>query len=111
MLEARGSESRHVAKCDKHPESDLDLFCLDHKTLCCTKCKVIEHINCNEVVNISELLDKTSGDDNSLKLDGLKIILNEFIRIQAVCDTLKSDLESQASGIIKKNPNEIVWIE
>ena len=100
MPDFRRSKPIHAAKCDKHPDSDLNIFCHDHRTVCCAKCKVLEHRSCGKTEKISELSDKQNKDDNSLKLESLKVILNEFIRIQAVSDTLKSDLESQSSDII-----------
>lgn len=93
---------RYAVKCDKHPDSDLNIFCCDHKSVCCAKCKVLEHRSCNKTVKIKEFSDKQDSGNNSLKLYSLKCILNEFKRMLTECDTLKSDLESQGSDIIKK---------
>ena len=100
MPEKKRNKPKYAAKCDKHPDSDLNIFCPYHRTVCCAKCKVLEHRSCGKTEKVSELSEKQNKDDNSLKLESLKVILNEFIRIQSVIDTLKSDLESQSSDII-----------
>ncbi|XP_060065035.1 uncharacterized protein LOC132545372 [Ylistrum balloti] len=44
--------------CSNHDEKIIDVFCLDHKSLCCGVCVSLHHRHCNNIKSIKEVSSK-----------------------------------------------------
>ncbi|KAH3707254.1 hypothetical protein DPMN_066653 [Dreissena polymorpha] len=67
-------------KCDVHNDQKLNMFCQDHRKLCCSACVQLNHSQCTNVALISESVNKKSVDMQQLSIDPQTIIdeLNMF---------------------------------
>ncbi|KAH3749292.1 uncharacterized protein LOC127846946 [Dreissena polymorpha] len=73
-----------LLKCDVHKSKTLQMFCEDHRHLCCSDCLLLHHKQCTNVALISELVKNLSADILPLsnKIQIILAELNKFKRSQ-----------------------------
>ncbi|KAH3826794.1 uncharacterized protein LOC127882163 [Dreissena polymorpha] len=52
-----------LLNCQQHPDHRIELFCEDHKKLCCVLCLLHDHKQCNKIVQTAEKAKKMNKSD------------------------------------------------
>ncbi|VDI57540.1 Hypothetical predicted protein [Mytilus galloprovincialis] len=86
-------------KCTEHKSKELELFCNDHETPCCSMCVSIYHRKCEKVVAIEDAATKFLASN---KADDLR---NELKLVDCDVKAIISNLDRQA-GKLKSQFND-----
>lgn len=92
-------EASSVAKdealyCDIHPHNKFNLYCDDHEAICCAMCVATCHRKCDNVEEISKLLDSdNSGQVQNEVLEKLKQSEDILTDLDAKCALAESNLQ------------------
>ena len=71
-----------IIVCDCHPEFTVRLFCSDHQCVCCPMCIATEHRKCDDVKELTAVIDQFDVDKEMevLKetLDSSSVLINDI---------------------------------
>ncbi|CAC5419732.1 TRIM71 [Mytilus coruscus] len=80
-------------KCTEHKSKELELFCIDHETPCCSMCVSIFHRKCEKVMAIEDAATKFLISN---KVDDLR---NELKNVDCDVKDIISNLDMQAGKL------------
>ncbi|XP_069140465.1 E3 ubiquitin-protein ligase Midline-1-like [Argopecten irradians] len=81
--------------CHQHDGKPLELYCIDHSTMCCNTCVLVSHRQCNNVKPMKDVITKSKA-----KLHPVEAILKE------VTEETKKMIEEDDLGIAALNAKE-----
>ncbi|XP_021359302.1 uncharacterized protein LOC110454221 [Mizuhopecten yessoensis] len=88
--------------CPNHEERELDVYCLDHSSMCCCICVSVSHKNCNRIKPIDDVIKTTFTGQPSLET-AWKIIKDE-------ATTMLEDDESEMTLLNSKEKEVTVEV-
>ncbi|XP_045187605.2 uncharacterized protein LOC123545343 [Mercenaria mercenaria] len=87
-------------RCLKHPGELINIYCGDHDVVCCSSCKVLEHINCAKT---KYLIDAAMGIQKSKEYQTIKqetrTLMNDAARVLAVRKADISRIENEKQNV------------
>lgn len=86
--------------CQKHKGKKLEIYCHDHKTMCCLTCMTTDHRKCDKVTTIDEAAGeiKQSADDERVG-KRIKMLSVQMRECADDCDKNAGELTSQKQEI------------
>ena len=69
-----------IQTCKKHPDKNIELLCVDHDMLCCSRCLTIDHRGCHRVKDLSVDDAVTSSQDVLLRLNDAKMFMTALVK-------------------------------
>ncbi|XP_033762086.1 uncharacterized protein LOC117343725 [Pecten maximus] len=97
--------------CPEHDGNRLELFCLDHNSLCCTMCITLSHRSCQRYKSIDSIVTKTpfypqQAEWNNMKEEARKLIDVEESNIKKL-EQKKSALLKTMSANVRRSKDKL----
>ncbi|KAK3591658.1 hypothetical protein CHS0354_040566 [Potamilus streckersoni] len=90
-------------RCQEHEEEDLKFYCRDHKIACCASCCVLNHRNCDQVLDLKKDANSLILEIKPLKvLDEMKILEDHLMNFDKRNDSYIISLKSQVQEMTNK---------
>ncbi|CAC5422715.1 unnamed protein product [Mytilus coruscus] len=115
-IEEHSASSKELGfvNCEEHPDKNIEIFCNDHSTPCCTVCATVHHRKCEQIVSVdkaaSGVKQSTKAWERMVKLKETSAKLGKVILYNRNCMTtfeqdievVLTDLKSQKDNVIKR---------
>ncbi|XP_063435609.1 tripartite motif-containing protein 2-like [Mytilus trossulus] len=82
--------------CPIHNNQPLLLFCATHRELCCKLCVETSHLDCQQLITLTEAVTTTTNDDVTEKFKSLEQLL------EIKTETIRKSLVSQGEEVVQK---------
>ncbi|XP_033730732.1 E3 ubiquitin-protein ligase TRIM56-like [Pecten maximus] len=89
-------------RCPQHPGKTLEVYCIDHHTLCCILCLAVSHRQCSHVRSIEDVSREpmSTCDDTWIRIEAeSKVLLQKY---EEAISSLDLDKENAIASMIAK---------
>lgn len=68
-------------QCRTHPHNKINVFCCDHRAMCCSLCVSLDHRKCENIQSIDEItFNSTFYDSIQEKIDNIRVATQENLQ-------------------------------